>query len=188
MLHARRDWIRRLVFLGFAAVTLLNGGCLAAAVVGAAGGGAAAFYTYQRGQLYREYSADLNATAAAVRVSLSELKIPPGSEKSDGGTVMFETKIPDGKKVHILVEAVTGRLPANAPVTRVSVRVGTFGDDTNSASILDQVSIHLIVPSSPPPPGPPVVIQPAVARPPETAAPPIAVSPPPAPTPVPATK
>jgi hypothetical protein len=177
MLDARRDWTGRLVFLGLAAVTLLNGGCLAAAVVGATGGGAAALYTYQRGQLYREYPADLNATTAAVRISLSELKMPPGVEKSDGGTVTIETKIPDGKKVHVRVETVTGRLPADAPVTRVSVRVGTFGDDSNSASILDQVSVHLIVPSSPPPPAAPAVIRPVTARPAETPAPPLAASP-----------
>jgi hypothetical protein len=181
MLDARRDWTGRLVFLGLAAVTLLNGGCLAAAVVGAAGGGAAALYSYQRGQLYREYPADLNATAAAVRVSLSELKLPPAVEKSDGGTVTFETKIPEGKKVHITAEAVTGRIPADGAVSRVTVRVGTLGDDANSARVLDQVSIHLIVPSAPPPASPPaptpVVIQPPTPRPVETTAPPLAVTP-----------
>jgi hypothetical protein len=158
-------------------MALVNGGCLAAAAAGAAGGGAAALYAYQRGRLYRDYPASLADTTAAVRTSLAELQFPPGTEKSDGGNFDFETKTTDGAKVRIFLEAQTSRVPAEGPVTSVTVRVGAFGDDKVSARILDQVSLHLVVP-----PGsqavnaPPPVARPTPPRPPETTAPPLATA------------
>src|SRR5207244_4137783 len=105
--------------------------------------GAAALYTYQRGQLYREYSASQTAAATAVRTSLAELKFPPAVEKGGAGEATFETKTADGSKVRIHLESVANRIPVDGAVTRVSVRVGTLGDDEVSARILDQVSVHL---------------------------------------------
>lgn len=181
----------RLVFLGLMLVALLNSGCLAAAAVGAAGGGAAAFYAYQRGRLYRDYPASLTDAIAAVRTSLAELQFPPGSEKLKDGTACIETKTVDGATVHVYLEALTSRVPVEGPVTRITVRVGAFGDDAVSARILDQVSIHLIVPGTvqaatmtppvvrPQPPQPPEstappVVRPQPQQPPESTAPPAA--------------
>jgi hypothetical protein len=160
-----------------AGAALANGGCLAAAAAGAAGGGAAALYAYQRGRLYRDYPASLTDTTAAVRTSLAELQFPPGKEKSDGGSFTFETKTTDGASVRVFLEAQTSRVPAEGPITSVTVRVGAFGDDKVSATILDQVSHHLVVPhgsqsvNSPPP-----IARPTPPRPPETTAPPLAAA------------
>ncbi len=181
MPHARRGWIGRLVLLGVAGAALLNGGCLAAAAVGAAGGGAAALYAYERGRLYRDYPAALTDAAAAVRTSLAELQFPPGTEKNKDGEFTFETKAADGATVRVYLEALTSRVPAEGPVTRIYVRVGAFGDDAVSARVLDQVSMHLVVPpaaqaSAAPPP----VARPSPPRPPETSAPPLAAAPGPA--------
>jgi hypothetical protein len=175
MPNARREWLSRLVLVAVAGAALVNGGCLAAAAVGAAGGGAAALYAYQRGRLFRDYPAALTDATAAVRTSLAELQFPPGTEKSDGGSFVFETRATDGTKIHIFLDAQTSRVPAEGPITRVTVRVGAFGDDAVSARILDQVSVHLVVPpaaqsSSAPPP----LAAPAPPRPPETVAPPLA--------------
>ena len=182
MPDARPDWVSRLLLLGAASAALVNGGCVAAAAAGAAGGGAAALYAYQRGRLYRDYPASLTDSTAAVRTSLAELQFPPGSEKSDGGTFTFETKTTDGAKVRVLLEAQTSRVPAEGPVTSVTVRVGNFGDDKVSARILDQVSMHLVVPpTSQAANSPPPIARPTPPRPPETTAPPLAAA-----TPVPA--
>jgi hypothetical protein len=174
---APRELIGRLVLIGVAGAALLNGGCLAAAVAGAAGGGAAALYAYERGQLYREYPASLADSAAAVRTSLAELQFPPSAEKSDGDSFTFETKTTDNAKVRVYLEAQTSRVPAEGPITRITVRVGAFGDDAVSARILDQVNVHLVVPpaaqtaaASPP------VTRPAPPRPPETSPPPLAAA------------
>jgi hypothetical protein len=177
MPEARKDWIGQMMRLGVAAVALVNGGCLAAAAAGAAGGGAAAFYAYQRGRIYRDYPAGLTDATAAVRTSLAELQFPPAVEKSDGSTLTFETKTSDGAKVHVFLEAQNSRIPGDGPVTCVTVRVGAFGDDKVSARILDQVSMHLVVPSVPQSSlSPPPVPRPVPPRPPETTAPPLATS------------
>jgi hypothetical protein len=175
MPDARQDWTSRVVLLGIAALSLVNGGCVAAAAAGAAGGGAAALYAYQRGRIYRDYPAALTDATAAVRTSLTELQFPPPAEKSDGGEFAFETKTADGAKLHVYLEAQTSRVPGDGPVTRITVRVGAFGDDAVSARILDQVSIHLVVPpasqvasASPPVP------RPTPPRPPESPPPPLA--------------
>ena len=41
-------------------------------------------------------------------------------------------------------EAVPGKIPAEPTITRVSVRVATFGDKPVSNRILDQVDAHLV--------------------------------------------
>jgi hypothetical protein len=177
MPDARRDWTSRLALLGLAGLALLNGGCLAAAAAGAAGGGAAALYAYERGRIYREYPAALTDASAAVRTSLSELQFPSATEKSDGGEVTFVTKTSDGAKVHVYLESITSRIPGDGPATRITVRVGAFGDDAVSARILDQISIHLVVPpASQAVASPPPVPRPAPPHPPETGPPPLAAA------------
>lgn len=182
MPHARTKQTSRLVFLAVALLALLNGGCLFLAA-GAAAGGAAAGYAYVNGRLYRDYPATLPAAAAAVRASLVELQFPLLVEKNESGKPSFESKASDGTTVYVYLETLTSRIPAEGPLTRVSVRVGAFGDEAVSARILDRVSAHLIVPAAagPMPVASPLA-PPAPAQPPETAPPPLA---PPVPVPQP---
>ncbi len=176
MPRLRSEWTGRLLLLGMSAVSLVNGGCLAAAAAGAAGGGAAAFYAYQRGRLYRDYPAAFSDAAAAVRTSLTELQFPPAVEKGEPGDLSFETKTTDGATVRVYLEALTSRVPAEGPVTRVYVRVGAFGDDAVSARVLDQISIHLVVPAAARVTAAPPVARPTPPHPPETTAPPLAAA------------
>jgi hypothetical protein len=172
----RTDRKKQLLFLALAATTLGNGGCLAAAAVGAAGGGAAAWYAYQRGLIYREYPATLVDASAAVRTSLTELGFPPGKEKSETASFTFETTTSDDVKVHVFLETKTSPIPVDGPVTRVTVRVGVLGRDDTSARILDQVSMHLVVPPSVQTPLPPPLARPTPPNPPESVAPPLAAT------------
>jgi hypothetical protein len=174
--NAGQNWSGRLALAGVAVAALLNGGCLVAAAAGAAGGGAAAVYAYQRGRLYREYPASLADATSAVRTSLTELGFPTVTEKFKDDERIFTTKTGDDTAIHITLEPLTSRIPAEGPMTRISVRVGTFGDDAVSARILDQVSMHLVAPTPPTTSSPPVVIRPVPPRPPETASPPLAAA------------
>jgi hypothetical protein len=61
-------------------------------------------------------------------------------------------------------------------MTRVGVRVATFGDEPFSQRLLEQVGLHLVpaAPMGPPVPAVPPPLTPAAARtPPETAPPPL---------------
>jgi hypothetical protein len=160
-------------------LALGGSGCL---VVGAGvAGGAVAGYYYCRGRVCQNYDVAFGETWAGVHTALAELGMPIVSEEHDptGGTV--ETRSANGDRVNIAMEIQPGR-PVEHPVTRVSVRVGTFGDQPLSDRILNQVDLHLLPPqraaarpqTPPAPPWPPG----------ETAPPPLAgaapTTPPPA--------
>jgi hypothetical protein len=167
-----------------ATAALLQTGCLLVAA-GAAAGGAAAGYAYYNGRLYRDYPAGMGDTLVAVRGALADLQFPLLSEES-GAAPFLLTRTTDGSKIRICLETVASRVPVEGTVTRVSIRVATFGDEAVSARILDQVARRLAIPiaaapAPAPAPGVPGTIQPAWApgAPVETPAPPLAAPLPP---------
>ena len=183
-----RGWGWRLVYLGLAALLLVNAGCLVVAAGAAVGGAAAAAgYAYYNGCLYRDYPASLGDSLAAVRTSLSELQFPVLKEEADGGSAVVVTRTADGSKVRIHLDLVPSRIPVEASATRVSIRVGAFGDEPVSVRILDQVSAHLVSPggaprlmpqpASPPPAALGPIQTTAATRPGETTPPPLAPEP-----------
>jgi hypothetical protein len=138
-------------------LALGSSGCL---VVGAGvAGGAVAGYYYFKGSVCQNYDAAFAETWAAVRTALDELGLPIVSEEHDPAGGSFETRTSDGDRVRIFV-TILGNPAAERSLTRVSVRVGTFGDQPLSDRILTQVDRHLapapravaVVPQTPPPP------------------------------------
>ncbi|HZY84211.1 MAG TPA: DUF3568 family protein [Gemmataceae bacterium] len=175
--------VRRLAYLGLAALLLVNAGCLVVAAGAAVGGAAAAGYAYYNGCLYRDYPASLGDSLAAVRTALVELQFPILKEETDTGTAVVLTRTADGSKVRIHLDVVPSRIPVEASATRVSVRVGALGDEAVSVRLLDQVSAHLVpgagAPRLTPQPAAPALgpIQTtAETRPGETVPPPLAPS------------
>jgi hypothetical protein len=158
---------RYLGILALAALALANAGCLAVAAGAAAGAGVAG-YAYYKGSVSRDYAASFEQTWAAAQGALADLAMPVNSvERADGrGTI--ETKTPEGWKAVVTVEG-----PVTTPggaVTRVTMRVGVFGDHPVSERFLDQVQGRL------PAAGPPAAPCPGahVAAPAETGPPPLA--------------
>jgi hypothetical protein len=158
-------------------LALAQTGCLVVAA-GVAGGAAATGYVYYKGRLCRDYLADLNQTLNAVRATLLEMQFPIIAEESKNGTSYLASRTSDGSTMRIYVEPVPSRIPAEGTLTRVSIRVGAFGDEALSTRFLDQVGAHLTGPMLlRPAPAPPAVPppEPAAARvPAETPAPPLA--------------
>ena len=172
---AGRKPVVRVGYLVVAALVLVNGGCLL--VAAGVAGGATAGYLYYKGRLYHDYPANLADAQAAVRTSLLELQFPVLTQETDTGSAFVSTRTADGAKVRIHLDVVPSRVPAEGALTRVSIRVGAFGDESVSARILDQVGRHLAGPpvlgAPQPVPGPAQPPAP-VTRPPETVAPPLA--------------
>jgi hypothetical protein len=173
-----------LAYLGMAGAALANSGCLlAVAGVGATAAGAAGYLVYEGGEVVRRYDASYADVRNAVFTALAELGMPVLSEKSAGdGTGTIISRVADDDRVTITLETKVSRIPAEGPLTRVGVRVATWGDPPLSGRILDQVSSHLAYVR--PAPGTtamvpaPTGVVPAVAQ---SPAPPLATQSPPPP-------
>jgi hypothetical protein len=167
MRQTTQNWRIRGFWLTLAAITVTQTGCLAAAAGVAAGG--AAGYAYWQGRVGRDYVANRDDVWNALHTSLTELQMPVVSENRDTDEDHIESKTADGDKVKIDVTVTKSRIPAEGDISRVSVRVATFGDTVVSARLLDQVDRHLMpaTATGAPPPAP-------VGPPPQTPPPPLA--------------
>ena len=134
-----------------AVVALANAGCSSprSARPPERRGGRLPYYT---APLVHEYPAPYGDTLAAVKTSLTDLQFPIVKEQPEGGGTLIETRTGDGVKVRIALDVVTSPVPADGSVTKVSVRVGHFGDEEISTRIQDQIAHHM--PSPPPLAGP----------------------------------
>jgi hypothetical protein len=142
-----RRWGRAIYPL-LAALALANSGCLLAAAGVAAGGAAATALIYHDGQVCRVYAASFEDTWAATQTALTELGMPlDEAVKEDPLKGTLKSRLADGDKVTIHLEAEPSRVPSEGTVTRVCIRVAIFGDHPVSERILDQVSLHLVPPT-----------------------------------------
>jgi hypothetical protein len=133
--------LAQLLLLCFA---LGNAGCLAVAAGAAGAGGAALGYAYLKGRVYENYNASFNDTWMATETALNELAMPVLSRDRQENSGYVETRTADQESVRVYLEAAPGKIPAEPTITRVSVRVATFGDKQVSNRILDQVDAHLV--------------------------------------------
>ncbi|HEY7309436.1 MAG TPA: DUF3568 family protein [Gemmataceae bacterium] len=147
-----------------AGLAILQGGCLLA-VAGVCAGGAATGYFYCKGRIYRDFPAGLPDLRNATHAALADLHFLVFTEEPKDGKDFIVTKTAAGKKVRIYLDCLPSPIPAEGVLTRVSIRVATFGDESVSARILDQIAWRLAHPGvlapapQPPLPGPPVPIQ-----------------------------
>jgi hypothetical protein len=138
-----RTWLGP-IHLGLAFIALANAGCLAAVAGAGAAGGAAAGYFYFKGKVCQEYAATFEDTWSATRRALADLGMPVQKEdrkSSTSGTL--ESRTGANETVAIGIDSSSGPIPADGPLTRVCVRVGTFGDYSVSERILVQVEAQL---------------------------------------------
>lgn len=166
---------RILRLLAVVVVALSQAGCLVLAA--GAAGGAAVGYAYVKGKVSHTYNAGFQDAWLATKTALAELGMPVQVEEHDPSGGSLETRTGHGERVHIQLEVVPSRIPAEGSVTRVSVRVGTFGDAQVSERILNQIGYHLAPANLPLPAPPPAPLSPAPTPPPQTAPPPLAPEP-----------
>lgn len=119
--------------LALSAVLIATSGCM----VVAAGAGAGAAVAYVRGQLEATVSADLDTTADATNQAIEQLKFAKVSERRDALEDTFIVRNAADKKIEIHLENVGRNL------TKVEIRVGIFGDEPLSISILERIKSNL---------------------------------------------
>ncbi|HWG47584.1 MAG TPA: DUF3568 family protein [Gemmataceae bacterium] len=165
MPEAVRKQTGRMLYPIVATLAILQGGCLLA-LAGVGAGAAATGYLYAKGRIYRDYPASLPDVRNAVRAALLDLHFLIFTEEAKDGKAFLVTKTTNGKKVRVYLDCLASPIPAEGLVTRVSIRVGAFGDENVSMHILDQVAWRLSHGPAPGPvpvpavqPGPPTPIQ-----------------------------
>lgn len=128
-MSARRLLIALLLGLSAAGLT----GCVAVVAAGAAGTGVA----WYRGRLEANLDQNIEAVFAASQKALNQLEFANISNKKSTVDAEIVSRTALDKKVEIRLEKVTDRS------TKVTIRVGVFGDETLSMSILDKIKAAL---------------------------------------------
>jgi hypothetical protein len=117
----------------FAAAALVTGGCVAAVVVV----GAAGTVAYVKGDLEAIVAKDLTAVYNACLKALPQLQITPTKTEKDVISAKIVGRGTDDEKITIKLRRTA------ADSTRLSIRVGFFGDETLSMLIYDRIKQNL---------------------------------------------
>lgn len=136
---------RALLLVLLAVLSCGNSGCLLA-TVGAVGG--AVTYAYCKGKHCQIYPADFPDTWAAVQAALADFGMPVMHADMKGTKGSIESRTAGGQKVKIQLETLPSPIPTDGIVTRVGIRVATFGDQFVSDRFFEQVGAHLTPPST----------------------------------------
>ncbi|NVM21588.1 MAG: DUF3568 family protein [Desulfobacterales bacterium] len=111
-------------------------GCQSAAFLagGAAGAGGV---MYVRGKLQEKLAAPVPKVHQATIAALKELELPVEKDKKDKLTAKIESQFADGKPIWIDIHSIA------KSSTKITIRVGTFGDELRSNRLLDTIRSHI---------------------------------------------
>lgn len=130
----RLDLRRWLALFLLGTVSLLGqAGCVAVVAAGAAGAGVA----WVRGTLEANVEQGLDRTYLAAQKALGDLEFGRIDDRKTGVDAQLVTRTALDKRVEIRLEKITPR------TTRITIRVGVFGDESLSATILDKIRSNL---------------------------------------------
>jgi hypothetical protein len=106
-------------------------------VVGAAGAAGAGIVAYADGKLNATLGNSYDTVVAATRQAITQLEFAQPEERKDELSDTFVTHNGKGDRVEIDLNN------AGDNVTKVSIRVNTFGDQQMSMAILDKIKSNL---------------------------------------------
>lgn len=121
------------VALALTASVALNSGCIAVAA-GAAGAGAVA---YIRGELDATVGNSYEAVVRASGQAIEQLQFATIGTRRDALSAKLTARTAQDKKIEIEVTKIGNDL------TRIQIRVGVFGDERVSMTILDKIKANL---------------------------------------------
>jgi Protein of unknown function (DUF3568) len=93
-------------------------------------------FNYSAGRGSQSFEAPVSAVLAALHESLTDLDLRSPKAKQDGGVMRVEAETSDHRKVVATIRNHQG-------ITLVAVRVGWFGDEPLSQSLLDRIGVRL---------------------------------------------
>ncbi len=128
--------LRSLAAILLGANLLFNSGCFlfAVAAVGAAAAGTVA---YVDGKLEATLNNGYDSVVSASNKAIAQLEFAKPEERKDELSDTLVTHTAKGDRIEIVVTKAGDKL------TKVSIRVGTFGDQQMSQTILDKINSNL---------------------------------------------
>ena len=135
-MQMRRSFFRALAVGMLAAALLAVTGCRLL-WLGAAGATGAGIVAYADGKLETTLGNGYEAVIAATNKAIVQLEFAKPEESKDGLSDTFVTHNAKGDRVEIIVTN------SGENVTKVYIRVNTFGDQQMSMSILDKIKSNL---------------------------------------------
>ena len=125
---------RILLIVMLIGIAVFGQGCVAAAV----GVGAAGTIAYVRGDLEAVESHSLDNVYEATVKALDELELNVISKSKDALTATINARDAQDKKIKIMLKKTAEQ------TTKISVRIGTFGDETKSKLIYQKINYNLL--------------------------------------------
>jgi hypothetical protein len=114
-------------------ITVTQSGCLAVAAAGAAGGTVA----YMKGDVEAVVDGGVEATFNATKAAMDELKLPLLATWSNAMEAHVEARVGTDNKATVNINGQSEKF------SKVSIRVGTFGDQGLSQAILEKIKANL---------------------------------------------
>jgi hypothetical protein len=127
---------RLVAALACAAMVTLNSGCFLVAV-GAAGAAGAGTVAYIRGELDASVGGGVDAVDKAVNTALQQLQFAKINEGKSTVDAAITARTGQDKKIEIKLNRTAENL------TRIRIRVGTFGDESLSRLLLEKIKAGL---------------------------------------------
>ena len=109
-------------------------GCFALFLGAAAG---ASGVVWVKGRLQQNLDASMDKLHNASVAALKKLNLPVIMDRKDKSRSKIESEYSDGKHVWIQLDYLT------KSATRITIRVGTLGDETRSREIMDHIAKYL---------------------------------------------
>jgi hypothetical protein len=114
-------------------IAMLVQGCMLVAV----GAGAAGTVAYIKGDLEAVEAVSLNDTYRATEKAVEEMKLLVISKRKDSLGAVFKLRDTADKKITIKLT------PSNESTTKISIRVGTFGNEAKSQMIYEKIKENI---------------------------------------------
>ena len=116
--------------VGLIASVMTCSGCLPLIIGAAAGAGGV---IWVKGEIINELEKPLYKVHRASVSTLKKMKLPIKKDVKDDLSAVLESELTDGRSVKIKMEYLTKK------TTKISVRVGSFGNETKSREIFSKI-------------------------------------------------
>lgn len=127
----------RLAFLAVALVLMIQISGCAPLLLGTGAAGGVGSVLWVKGKLQENLDVPFDRAHTATIGGLRSLALPIKKDKKDRVTAEIESEFSDGKGVSIKLKSLS------ESITKITVRVGTFGDEDRSKRILEAIHKNL---------------------------------------------